>query len=161
MSRKKKILISLAMTPIVMALLFVLFIGPWPTYDDSDYANQSYYHNALEDIHAGAASNSLTTQPGRLQAGWAKRIITPLIGTPMGGYSARKNGKKSVGVHDDLYVRAMALSDGQDLAVLVGSDMLIIPPNLSEAVRNNVAIQAGPLRPRRLHARSRLVGVRW
>ncbi len=143
MSRKKKILITLALMPAVLAVLFVLLIGPWPVYKDSNYADQSYYRKAMAAIGEEAAQNSFTANPGRLQAGWAKRRITPAVGVPMGGYSARKNEKKSIGVRDDLYVRAMALSDGVDTVVLVGSDMLIIPPNLSEAVRENVAAQSG------------------
>ena len=32
----------------------------------------------------------------------------------------------------------MALSDGKDTVVLIGSDMLIIPPNISQMVRERV-----------------------
>lgn len=146
MSRKKKLLYSLLLTPVVMAVLFVIVVGPWPVYRDSTYATQDYYARAMAAIENRAGDNTLTPEPGRLHAGWAKRIITPPVGAPMGGYSGRKNEKKSTGVRDDLHVRAMALSDGVDTVVLVGSDMLIIPPNLSDAVRANVAGAAG-LRP--------------
>lgn len=143
MSRKKKILIALAATPVLLAILFVLIVGPWPTYRNSNYTEQGYYREAMTAIANTAAQNTLSQEPGRLLAGWAKQPITPPVGTPMGGYSARPGGKESQGVRDDLYVRALTLSDGVDRVVLVGSDMLIIPPNLSEAVRNQVAAQTG------------------
>lgn len=143
MSRKKKILIAVLLAPVVLAALIVLVVGPWPTYADSKYQSQDYYREALADIAAHAATSEINASPGALQAGWAKRKITPEPGVPLGGYSGRGNDKKSTGVRDDLYVRALALSDGKDLVVLVGSDMLIIPPNLSEAVRDRCATQAG------------------
>jgi len=142
-SRKKKLLIALAATPALAAALFVLLIGPWPTYGDSQYARQAYYRDAMAAIGDAAAENTLSADPDRLRAGWAKRPITPPVGTPLGGYSGRAGGKNSTGVRDELYVRALALSDGVDVAVLVGSDMLIIPPNLSGAVREKVAAGAG------------------
>jgi len=142
-SKKKKVFIALAAVPVILAVLFVLIIGPWPTYSNSDYSEQRYYREALAAIANTAAQNTLSSAPGPLQAGWSKRPITPPVGTPMGGYSARPGGKESQGVRDDLYVRALALSDGVDEVVLVGSDMLIIPPNLSEAVRNRVAATTG------------------
>ena len=143
MSPKKKILIALLALPVVLIALVVLVVGPWPTYGDSHYQSQGYYREALADIATHAASNEITASPGRLQAGWAKRKMTPEPGVPLGGYSARKNGMKSTGVRDDLHVRALALSDGHDVVVLVGSDMLIIPPNLSAAVREQVAARSG------------------
>ena len=44
--------------------------------------------------------------------------MTPPVGTPMAGYGARR-GAASTGVHDDLYVKAVAFSDGVDTAVIV------------------------------------------
>ena len=142
MSRTKKLLIALLLSPLLLAALVVIFIGPWPAYVDSEYGDQAYYREAMAGIERHAAASTYTDNPGRLQAGWAKRNITPAVGAPMGGYSGRKNDKKSIGIRDQLYVRALALSDGVDKVVIVGSDMLIIPPNLSEAVRENVAALA-------------------
>lgn len=143
MSRTKKIVSALLATPLVLALLFVVIVGPWPSYKDSQYQSQDYYQEALADIATHAAFSEITATPAKLQAGWAKRKFTPEPGAPMGGYSGRGNDKKSIGVRDDLYVRALALSDGRDTVVLVGSDMLIIPPNISAAVREGVAARNG------------------
>lgn len=140
MKRLKKILLGILAVLLTVVALFLIFIGPWPVYADSHYRDSSYYAKALEDITSHAQESELTATPGRLQAGWAKRDINPGIGTPMAGYSGR-NPKESTGVRDKVEVSALALSDGKDTVVLVGSDMLIIPPNLSDAVRAAVLEQ--------------------
>lgn len=61
----------------------------------------------------------------------------------MAGYSARQS-KPATGVHDDVYVKAVAFNDGVDTAVVVGADMLLIPPNVADMVREAVA-KASPL----------------
>ena len=143
MTRKKKTLLGILAVPLVLMFLFVLLVGPWPTYRDSRYQEAAFYREAMDAIRVAAARNDRTAAPGPLQAGWASRKITPPVGAPLGGYGARKDGMRSTGVRDDLYVRALALSDGTDTVVIVGSDMLIIPPNLSGAVRERVGAEAG------------------
>ncbi|MBI2422324.1 MAG: neutral/alkaline non-lysosomal ceramidase N-terminal domain-containing protein [Candidatus Hydrogenedentes bacterium] len=147
MSRFKKVLLGLALFAVSVVLLVAILIGPWPAYSAAGYADSGYYKNAVAAIaEEAAARNTFTDAPGLLQAGWASRDITPEVGVPMAGYSARPNGKVSEGVRDPLHVRALALSDGQDTLVLVGSDMLITPPNIAEMVRERVAAKT-PLLP--------------
>jgi hypothetical protein len=62
------------------------------------------------------------------------------VGTPLAGYGDRK-GKPSTGVHDEIFVKALAVSDGTDIAVIVGADMLIIPENVADMVRERVSKQ--------------------
>ena len=69
--------------------------------------------------------------PSTLYAGAARVEITPPVGTPLAGY-ARRKGKPSQGVRDPLYVRALALSDGEDTILLISADLLIIPPTMVE-----------------------------
>ena len=61
----------------------------------------------------------------------------------MAGFGDRK-GTPSTGVHDEIFVKALAISDGVDTAVIVGADMLIIPENVAELVRVRVS-QRTPL----------------
>jgi len=139
MSLLRKILIRGLVVLVLLVAAFVLMIGPWPTYGDFDYTQTRYFKQAMEDIALLSQENDLTENPGRLEAGWAVRDITPEVGTPMGGYGGRPDGKRSQGVRDRLYVKALAVSDGEDTAVIVGADMLITPPNLAELVRTEVA----------------------
>lgn len=136
----KKILLGILVVVSAVAALFVLMVGPWPTYGASDVTKARYYRAAVAAIDTSAAKSTLDSTPAQLQAGWAARPITPPIGTPLSGFGDRQ-GRPSTGVHDDLQVKAVAFSDGVDTAVVVGSDMLIVPENLADAVRAEVALK--------------------
>ncbi len=138
MSLWKKILIGFVALILLVVVSFVAFIGPWPTYKDSKFESSAYYKKALEDIDAAAKLSEFSKSPGQLQAGWASSLCTPPIGTPLGGYGARK-GAPSTGVHDDLYVKALVLSDGKDMVAITGSDLLLVPPNVAAICRERVA----------------------
>jgi hypothetical protein len=59
-----------------------------------------------------------------LRFGFAKRTITPVLGrTPvyMAGFG---NDRRATGVHDDLWARAVAVSDGPARVVLVSVDLI-------------------------------------
>ena len=75
----------------------------------------------------------VSDQPGRLQAGAGKARLTPPVGTPLAGY-AKRGGKPSTGVHDDLYARAVALGDGEDLVILISAEIQVIPPRFTTEV---------------------------
>ena len=120
MKRWKKIVLALGVLLLTAIGGCVVLVGPWPA-SKACYENESYFTDALAAIDANAQESDITAEPGSLQAGWAKASITPPIGTPLAGFSAR-NGAASTGVHDGLFVKAMALSDGKDTVVIVGSD---------------------------------------
>ena len=77
-------------------------------------------------------------KPAALTAGTAKVDITPPVGTPLAGYSKR-HGRPSTGIRDPLYVRVLALSDGEATAVFISADLLIFPRPLAEAILSKVA----------------------
>ena len=80
------------------------------------------------------------TGKATLMAGVAKVDITPPVGTPLAGYSKR-HGKPSEGIRDPLYVRALALSDKEDLLVLVSADLLVFPPPMAEEILAKISSQ--------------------
>jgi neutral ceramidase len=137
MKRWKKIML------VVVALLLtaiggcVVVVGPWPVYT-SGFEGTPYFTAALAAIERNAAESEATAAPGRLHAGWGVASITPPVGTPLAGFGARR-GAASTEIRDDIFVKALALSDGRDTAVLVGADMLIIPNNVADLVRETVA----------------------
>jgi hypothetical protein len=123
----------------IVTVCFITLIGPWPTYK-SGFKDKRYYKQAVAAIEQHGKLFPLGSTIGRFEAGWSSRSITPPIGTPLAGFGDRK-GKPSTGVHDEIFVKALAVSDGTDKAVIVGADMLIIPENVAELVRIRVSEQ--------------------
>ncbi|MBI4313210.1 MAG: neutral/alkaline non-lysosomal ceramidase N-terminal domain-containing protein [Candidatus Omnitrophica bacterium] len=79
----------------------------------------------------------VSSSPGRLLAGASKKEITPAVGTTLAGYSRRAN-KPSEGVHDPLWVRAVAFGDGEDLVFILSADILVIPPGFTQEVARRI-----------------------
>ncbi len=76
-----------------------------------------------------------------LSAGAAKAVMTPLSDFPevsLGGFGERQ-GQPAQGVHDELYSRALVLSDGETKIALVSADLLVIAPMMKEALLAKVA----------------------
>jgi len=139
MIRKRRIPLILIAFLAAVAGCFVTLVGPWPTYK-SGFKDKRYYKQALAAIEQHGKLSSHSSAIGRFEAGWSSRSITPPMGTPLAGFGDR-NGKPSTGVHDEIFVKALAVSDGTDKAVIVGADMLIIPENMAELVRIRVSEQ--------------------
>ncbi len=62
---------------------------------------------------------------GELFAGVARVEITPPVGYPMGGYSARQG--PSTGVHDPLYATALVLKSGDLTVAIISCDLRSFP----------------------------------
>ena len=135
----KRAALALLVLMAAVAGLFVLLVGPWPLYKDAHYKTSGYYRNALAAIDSAAAKTKLGGDIAPLRAGWAVREITPKPGYPMAGYGSRANGKRSTGVREPLFVKALALNDGTDTVVIIGSDLLQTLPNLLEKVEARVS----------------------
>lgn len=72
-----------------------------------------------------------------LMAGSAREDITPPIGTPLAGYGNRM-GRGSIGVHDRLYTRSLALSDGDQTVIILANDLLAITDDMRNAVYEKI-----------------------
>ncbi len=137
----KKLFIGTGVVLVVLGVLIIIVVGPWPTYAASNVEETGYYQKALNAVDANLTQSTLGGVE-QLRAGWASARLTPPVGTPLAGYGNRQ-GKPSTGIHDELYVKAVALSDGKDTVVLVGSDMLIVPNNIADLAREQVAATTG------------------
>jgi hypothetical protein len=141
MKRRRKVILIVVAALAAIGGCFVTLVGPWPTYR-SGFEDQPYYKDALAAIERHGQRSSHGSPIGQFKAGWGSRSITPRIGTPLAGFGDRK-GRPSTGVHDELFVKALAVSDGTDTAVIVGADMLIVPENVAELVRARVSQRTG------------------
>lgn len=112
--------------------------------DYRPYLREPYYAETTALLRASLATNSVVR--GELAAGFGRARLTPTLNAseddpakgrfrslPLAGYGQR-NGRSARGVHDDLYVKAVALRVGGRLGVMIGADALIIPPEVTEAV---------------------------
>lgn len=78
---------------------------------------------------------------GAIRAGCATVNITPPVGVWLSGYGARD--KPSDDILDDLYARALAVSDGDNTVALVSVDLLWVPLHMTREVREIVASKTG------------------
>ena len=77
----------------------------------------------------------------RLYVGYAAGKITPPIGNNLPGYGSAP--RPSVGIIDDLYVYAVAFSDGENKAILFNCDMLGVFSAGSDRIREKVGERVG------------------
>ena len=116
--------------------------------DYRPYLREPYYTETAARLRAHEATNSIAR--GELAAGFGRALLTPTVNAPsddpakgqfrslpLAGYGNR-HGKPATGVHDDLYIKAVALRVGNRLGVMLGADALIIPPEVTEAAMRRI-----------------------
>lgn len=72
---------------------------------------------------------------GTLRAGAAAVTITPAVGSYLQGYT---RGKRSIGVHQELYAKALVFDDGATRAAIVTADLIGLEQATVAAVRAEV-----------------------
>jgi hypothetical protein len=80
----------------------------------------------------------------RVQAGAARRVISPPKGIYLIGYADRTGG--NLGIRDDLYATALVLSAGGGCAAIVCLDLLGINREVAERIQERVAALT-PIKP--------------
>jgi neutral ceramidase len=73
-----------------------------------------------------------------MKAGFSKVCISPSGSVELAGFGARKG--LSTGIHDDIYVRALFLENAHGTILLMSADLLALPENFVERVRDAVRI---------------------
>jgi neutral ceramidase len=79
---------------------------------------------------------------GPLSAGVAAVDITPPVGTPLGGYGARR-GRRSTGVHDRLYAKALVLDNRSERIAIVACDLIGVSKAVKQQVLKRIGRAAG------------------
>jgi hypothetical protein len=70
------------------------------------------------------AQPAVPPPPPALRFGFAKRAITPAIGAKPVYMAGFDNDRRATGVHDDLWARAVAVSDGRERVAIVSLDLI-------------------------------------
>ncbi len=133
---------------LILIVLVVLFFS-LERVDYKPYFDTDYYAGTRSRLDSLA--NATELQTGRIRVGFGKVSITPILNAgkddpatgafraiPLAGFGDRE-GKPADGIHDSLFVKAVALQTGDDLVVLIGSDILIVPPEVSKAVSEELS----------------------
>lgn len=84
-----------------------------------------------------------TAEKGPLRAGAAQRDITPPPGLAMSGFLIRNGPAAAVGIHDPLFVGALAAADGRSTVLLLTYDLIGLPAEWIESTRKQVARACG------------------
>ena len=76
-----------------------------------------------------------------MKAGFSRAVITPPVGTIMGGYRLRRGA--AAGVHDDLEVRCAVLDDGKSVCALLSLDLLGLDYRQTAYIKRGIAAECG------------------
>ncbi len=150
---KRPLRIGLQILAGLAALAVVLGAVCLDRVDTRPYLRESYYAETTARLRTQAETNSLAQ--GELHAGFGRESLTPRVNAaqdapaqgqfrslPLAGYGGRR-GRPAKGVHDDLYVKAVALRVQGRTGVMVGADALIIPPEVAAKAVRRLEMESG------------------
>ena len=126
---------------IVLLLTIVLFFSI-SSIDTTPYFETDYYKNTIEKFNQQISLKRISE--GKLKAGFSRVNITPHIVTgnedPKEGIfnniklAGFGDGKIAIGVHDSIFAKAIALEVENQMVILVGADLLMMPETIVEKI---------------------------
>ena len=130
---------------IFLFLIVVSTIAFFVALDRVDYApyfESGYYQTTKTRLEKEAAG--LQSAKGPVSIGFSRVNITPLPSSilPMAGYGKRE-GEPAKGVHDSLFVKTMILQVEETVLAIVGTDLLIVPPNVADLALQKITERTG------------------
>ena len=127
--RKLLVIISVLVGLTVLAYFVAL-----DRVDYSPFFKSAYYQQTIRRLQNNSDAVSLSR--GSVSVGLGRVNITPQPAeraVPMAGYGLRA-GEPAEGIHDSLYVKTLAIQVADRKVVVLGADLLIIPPNVAAEV---------------------------
>jgi neutral ceramidase len=134
----------------ILLILLMFFLGT-SSVKRRSYFNEEYFKSTSAQVDSIRAKTSI--RKDSLRAGFSKVSITPVLNSPeddwkegkftkvpLAGYGGRK-GKPATGVHDSIFVKAVALELNKQVYILVSADLLIIPADITDSVISALADQ--------------------
>ncbi|MEI6677067.1 MAG: neutral/alkaline non-lysosomal ceramidase N-terminal domain-containing protein [Mariniphaga sp.] len=133
----------------ILATFFLIFFFSTSSVDSTAYFQGDYFKKTIARIDSIKANQIFDNDS--VWAGFARVSITPSLNSPednylegkfkelpLAGFGARK-GKAATGIHDSVFVKAVALKENHRTVVIVGADLLIMPPNIIDSVTGILA----------------------
>ncbi len=146
---KKFVKITVTILVTLIILIVMLLIWALQKVDYTPYWETDYYITTRASLDS--LTGNLTPQRGKVYAGFSRVSITPTLGAPkddpqkgafkalpLAGFGDRE-GRPAEGIHDSVFVKAVALRVGSDTLVLIASDILIVPAEVAEGVTRQLA----------------------
>lgn len=142
----KKTIRILLWTLLTLAILLLLgWLVGVDRVDYTPYFETAYYETTTLRLEREADQLSLAEGP--VAIGMARMNITPVAANgwnfptdslPLAGYGKRE-GQPAQGVHDSLFVKVLVIQVEETKLAIVGSDLLIVPPELVEKTQNKLS----------------------
>ena len=137
---KKWLKITLKVIAALVVIILVILYVAISKIDTTPYFETSYYDNTISNIEN--ADSLRTIQKGELLAGFSSVSITPTVkdGDPTKGefnnvkLAGFGDGKIAAGVHDSLFVKAIAIEVKGQTVVFVTGDIILTPESLVDEV---------------------------
>ncbi len=133
---------------LIVIVILIAFIGAVLCYslssvDKTPYFETEYYSNTIAGLNTALSEN--IEVKGNIRAGFSRVNITPVVthgkedpangvfnAVPLAGFS--DSGESAIGAHDSIFVKAVAIKVNEKLVVMVGADLLLMPPEVADSV---------------------------
>jgi neutral ceramidase len=115
---------------LIFALAIIVPIDRTPAKDSPAYPVMMARLDSLKSITIPKAKTSF-------RIGFGIANLTPSVPVATAGYGNRR-GKNFTSVHDSIYVRAIVIDNGAMKVAMVTADLIIIPPTVTELLKNEL-----------------------
>ncbi len=136
---------------VIFLLIAVILVTTLRIVDKTPYFETEYYTETVNSLNEAFETENQIE--GQFEAGFGVESITPTLSNvdnpkkgyftnvPMAGYGGREGS--AVGVHDSIFVKALALKVNSQLVITISADLLIIPPFVADSVAIFLNKEAG------------------
>lgn len=113
-------------------LVLIALVAP---IDFTPLHQQPFYNRMMAKLDTVPITTYQPTHP--LQVGWSQFSLVPDQPRPLAGYKPRANFEY---VHDTIYARVMAVSNGPVTAYIISVDLLLFPPELKKMIYESIEL---------------------
>lgn len=128
----EKIIKWISGTLLFFQVVLISLIAP---IDFTPLDQQPFYNRMMAKLDTVPINAYQPTQP--LQVGWSQFSLVPDQPRPLAGYKPRAIFTT---VHDTIYARVMAISNGPVTAYIISADLLLFPPELKKMIYENIKL---------------------
>ena len=138
---------------IFIGLIVIFLLWALQGLDYTPYFESDYYK--ITKTRFDSLTSGLDVSKGRVFIGFGKQNITPYLNgeiddpssgkfveIPLAGFGGRE-GAPATGIHDSLFIKSVAIKVHEKIIVFVGSDLLIMPPEVSEMTGEYISKKFG------------------